>query len=79
MPNHLLRHRLRRHHDSRNINRKHPIRIFSTILQRRRLLLDPRRSNKPIHSPLGLRNRTHNPVQLRYIPDINLPIMQRSA
>lgn len=77
MPNHLLRNRLRRHHDPRDIDRKHPIRVLSRILQRRRLLLDPRRSNQAIHPTLRIRDCAHDLVQRRHIPHVNLPIMQR--
>lgn len=53
---HNPRHRLRRHKHPRDINPHHLIRVLPTILQRGRLLLNPRRGNQSIHPALLLRN-----------------------
>ena len=75
-PDHLLGHRLRRHKDPRDIDFKHQVRILGRIFQRRRLLLDPRRSNQSIQPPPLLTNRLHNSIQPLHIPHIDLAVVE---
>ena len=52
--NHLLSHGLSGHEHSGDIDFEHCIAVFGRILQSRRLLLDPRRSEQPVHAALGV-------------------------
>jgi len=53
------------------------LRISSRILQSRRLLLNPRRSNQPIHPAMLISNPLHNLIQPCRIHNIDPPIFER--
>jgi hypothetical protein len=78
-PYHLLRHRLRTHKHARDIHLEHAIRILGSILQCRRLLLDPRRSNQPVHAAFRVRNLLYNHVQRGHVAHVDLPVCERGV
>lgn len=55
---------------------KNSLSILSRIINRRRLLLYPRRSNQPINPPLPLRNPIHNLFEHIHIPDIDARVLE---
>jgi len=77
--NHLLRDSLRRHEHARDVDLEHRVRILSSVVQRRSLLLNPRCREQSIHPALLVRDALHNLVQLHYVPDIDLAVVQRRA
>jgi len=78
-PHHLPGNRLRRHEHSRHIDAHHVIAVLRTVLQRRRLLLDPRCGNQAVHAPVLVCDLLHDLVQLLYISDIDASVGERSA
>lgn len=78
-PDHLPGHHLTRHHHTRDINFKHHIRIFRTIVQSRRLLLYPGRCNEAIHAPMLVPNLAHHLPQHLLVPHVNLAVQKRGA
>jgi hypothetical protein len=76
---HILRDCLRGHEDPRNIDRKHPIRIFLRVNQCRRLLLDARCRNQSIEAAMLVRNVVDDFVQCWDVTDVDLAVVERGA
>lgn len=73
---HLLRHRLSRHEHARDVDFKHHVRVLGRVLQRRGFLLDPRRGDQAVQSPVLVAYASDDSVQVVHISHVDLLVIQ---
>ena len=73
---HLARDGLRSHEDAGDVDFEHGIGILGAVVERGRLLLDTRRRDYAIEVAVGLGNVADDLVQLGYVANVDLAVVE---